>query len=99
MYGAAPNHPNIVPASFHTTNEIVSAPYLTRPVSARAGQNIVMHNTEEDGNAIAAAPHTAAAPVLGKSISAVLFDNAPADTLGASFDNANESSPGSFFFV
>ncbi|RNF12612.1 trypanothione synthetase [Trypanosoma rangeli] len=89
----------MVPASFQLTEEIMSASCLTKPINGRAGQNMTKRNKEEDGDAIAAVPQAVAAPVLGKSTSMVLFDDASADKLGTWFDDVNEALARCFFFL
>ncbi|EKF31044.1 trypanothione synthetase, putative [Trypanosoma cruzi marinkellei] len=97
MYAVAPHHPNMVPASFYRTKEIISSPYLTKPVNGRVGKNMTIYDPEENPEAIAAAPYTTAAPVLGRSISAVLFDDAPVQPCRMPFDNVHENLTGRLF--
>ncbi|KEG10463.1 putative trypanothione synthetase [Trypanosoma grayi] len=97
MHAVAPRHPNMVPASFQRTKEIISGHYLSKPVNGRAGQNILMYDPETDKDVLAAAPSTDEAPALSRSVSIHLFDDTPANLGCTSLDEGNESSTGRFF--
>ncbi|KAH9599562.1 CHAP domain [Trypanosoma melophagium] len=97
MYSLAPNHPNMVPASFQLTKEIISGHYLSKPINGRAGQNIIMYDPEDDKDTVAAAPQTVEAPVLCRSLSFPLLEDAPSSAFGTPVDEENENSTGRFF--
>ncbi|CAD2217436.1 trypanothione synthetase/amidase [Angomonas deanei] len=93
MYGLAPDHENMVAASFARTKEIISVPHISKPVNGRAGQNIVMHDAVSDEGMLEEAP------MLKEAISS----NVLIDSVSNSFaleppeDRENECSPGKFF--
>ena len=56
MYAIAPDHQNMLPASFLPTREIISTYHISKPVNGRAGQNITMHDPVKDETILNEAP-------------------------------------------
>ncbi|EPY37109.1 trypanothione synthetase/amidase [Strigomonas culicis] len=90
MYALAPDHENMLPASFQQTQEILSTHHISKPVNGRAGQNIVMHDPCTSAEQVSEAPRN----------EDVVNSFAMRDSFTGSFaaiDRENESSPGRFF--
>lgn len=90
MHALAPDHENMLPASFQLTQEIMSVHHISKPVNGRAGQNIVMFDPCTNEDKVNEAPRT----------EDVITSFALRDSCAGSFaaiDCENESSPGKFF--
>lgn len=97
MHAIAPDHENMLAASFMRTQEIIAHPHISKPVNGRAGQNVIMYAPVTDVVELAQAPE--GGDMEGGAVSHKLMGSmagAPSAE-NMSFDHDNESSPGRFF--
>lgn len=98
MHSVAPDHRNMLPASFFLSRDIACKHHISKPVNGRAGQNVTMFSPVPDPSALVDVPSLSnQLSQHGLPLSAnTSFAASIAPTHTMSLDQTNEASSGKF---